>query len=110
MNSDQTDSGELQAAFDKTRIHLFEMIVAGKPVKEALKELVLFIESHASGMICTILLLDPQGRHLFTGAAPNLPEGLSAAIDGSAIGPRAGSCGTAAYRAENVFAEDIETD
>lgn len=32
------------------------------------------------------------------------------AIDGQAIGPQAGSCGTAAYRREPVIVEDIATD
>lgn len=92
------------------QIQLYEMIAGGKPRDEILTALVLFIESKAPGMICTILLLDPDGTRMWTGAAPNLPAGLSAAINGSSIGPNAGSCGTAAYRGENVFVENIETD
>jgi GAF domain-containing protein len=92
------------------QIQLYEMIARGKPFKEVLASLVLFIESHTPEMICTILLLDEDGQHMWTGAAPSFPSGLSAAIDGSSIGPSAGSCGTAAYRGENVFVEDIQTD
>jgi signal transduction histidine kinase len=55
-------------------------------------------------------MLDAAGTHLHTGAAPSLPEAMTRAIDGQAIGPQAGSCGTAAYRREPVFVEDIEHD
>src|SRR5262245_20818400 len=94
----------------KGQIDLYEMIARGKPLKDTLIALVLFIESQTPGMICTILLLDDDGQRMWTGAAPSFPAGLSAAIDGSTIGPSAGSCGTAAYRAENVFVEDIATN
>jgi PAS domain S-box-containing protein len=89
---------------------LLEMIASGKPLEETLTELVLFVEAQFSGMICTILLMDEDGIRLRHGAAPNLPAGLIAAIDGSSIGPKAGSCGTAAFRGENVFVEDIAAD
>src|SRR5574341_1421027 len=92
------------------QIQLYEMIASGKPVEETLTALVLFVESQAPNMICTILLLDEDGNRLWTGAAPNFPAGLSQAINGTAIGPSVGSCGTAAFRRENVFVEDIETD
>ena len=92
------------------QIQLYERIARGKPLKETLTALVLLMESQAPNIICTILLLDEDGQRLWTGAGPNFPAGLSAAIDGSTIGPSAGSCGTAAFRAENVFVEDIQTD
>src|SRR4051812_44820778 len=91
------------------QIHLYEMIGRGKPLKETLTALVHYIESRTPEMICTILLLGEDGQRMWTGAAPSFPPGLSEAIDGSNIGPKAGSCGTAAYRAENVFVEDIQT-
>ena len=42
------------------------------------------------------------GMHLRHGAAPSLPPSYCEAIDGLAIGPNVGSCGTAAYRRERV--------
>lgn len=61
-------------------------------------------------MLCSILLLDADGVHIRHGAAPSLPEQFVQAVDGAPIGPCAGSCGTAAYRGEQVIVEDIETD
>jgi GAF domain-containing protein len=106
MNTDPNRTEQLQEG----QKQLQEMIESGKPFRETLKALILFIESQAPEMTCTILLLDEDGLRLRHGAAPNFPSVLSAAIDGSSIGPKAGSCGTAAYRAKNVFVEDIQTD
>ena len=44
------------------------------------------------------------------GAAPSLPSEYVQAIDGAAIGPCVGSCGTAAFRREPVHVADIATD
>ncbi len=48
-----------------------------------------------------------QLRHI---ASPSLPQHYSAAIDGLLIGPKTGSCGTAAFRGEPVEVTDIATD
>jgi signal transduction histidine kinase len=60
--------------------------------------------------VASILLLDPSGTRLVHGAAPRLPEAYNRAIDGLTIGPRAGSCGTAAFRGERVLVTDIQSD
>ena len=62
------------------------------------------------GALASVLLASDDGLHLYHGSAPSLPEDYSRAIDGLAIGPAAGSCGTAAYRREQVVVEDIESD
>src|SRR5207244_5457525 len=68
------------------------------------------VEELASGSLSSILLVDPSANRLRHGAAPSLPGPYNEAIDGVAIGPFAGSCGTAAYRAEPVIVSDINTD
>ncbi len=85
-------------------------LATGAPLAEVLVALVRFIEGLAPGRRATVLLLDDDGRHLHHGAAPSLPAAYTAAIDGAAIGPGAGSCGTAAWRREPVVVEDIATD
>lgn len=75
-----------------------------------LTELVEFIESQSDGVICSILLMDDDGLHLRHGAAKNLPEECNRVIDGMAIGPCAGSCGTAAYLNQAVIVTDITSD
>lgn len=61
-------------------------------------------------MLVSILLVSPDARTLRHGAAPDLPQSYTEGIDGGLIGPRAGSCGTAAYRREPVIVSDIATD
>ena len=76
----------------------------------ALDSLVRLIEQQLPSMRASILLLDADGVTLHHGAAPHLPLDYCRAIDGSRIGPAAGSCGTAAYRGERVVVSDIATD
>lgn len=63
-----------------------------------------------SGSLCTILFLDADGERLRKGVAPSFPPDFMTAVDGVNIGPRVGSCGTAAYRKETVIVSDIDTD
>ena len=68
------------------------------------------MSSQFKGIIGSVLLLDEDSARLRHGAAPSLPEAYVKAIDGVRIGPRVGSCGTAAYRREAVFVGDIMSD
>jgi formate hydrogenlyase transcriptional activator len=67
------------------------------------------VESQAEGMSCTIWLPDEDGKELHCAAAPSLP-GFIARVGTMAVGPKGGSCGTAVYRKEPVYATDILTD
>ncbi|HVS26468.1 MAG TPA: diguanylate cyclase [Burkholderiales bacterium] len=90
--------------------NLFEMIAKDRPLVEILDALVRAIEEQSTGMLCSVLLLHADGVHLRHGAAPSLPDDYNKAIDGLAIGPQAGSCGTAAFLKRLIVAEDIATD
>ncbi len=89
---------------------LLEMMARGDALVLVLDALCRLVEAQSSGVLCSILLLDPDGSHLRHGAAPSLPRSYTEAIDGAAIGPRVGSCGTAAYLAQPVVVSDIATD
>ena len=89
---------------------VMEMIAADAPLAETLGALTRLLEAQVPGMLSSILLLDKQGIRLHHGAAPSLPPAYVKAIDGMAIGPNSGSCGTAAFRKEAVFVKDIATD
>ena len=86
------------------------MIATGAPLAEVLTSLVRLIEAQADGMRGSVLLLDDDGIRLRHGAAPNLPDAYTKAIDGISIGPQVGSCGTAMYRREPVIVTDILKD
>jgi PAS domain S-box-containing protein len=87
-----------------------KMILSDAPLEQVLNSVALLIEAQSEAMVCTISLLQEDGLHLHFAAAPSLPKSYLADIDGSAIGPAEGSCGTAAYLREPVFVTDILTD
>ncbi len=89
---------------------LLEQIALDKPLSEILTGIVRLIESQAPGTIGSVLLLDGAGECLRVAAAPGLPDEYNQAVDGVRIGPRVGSCGTAAYLAQPVFAADVLDD
>ncbi|WP_246755404.1 EAL domain-containing protein [Rhizobium lusitanum] len=89
---------------------VLEMIAMNSPLDEVLDRIVRLIETQLEGVFGSILLLDESGSHLKHGAAPNLPPAYCRAIDGVAVGPEVGSCGTAVYRRESVIVTDIARD
>jgi PAS domain S-box-containing protein len=87
------------------------LITSAAFLDDALDSLVRSIEAQSvAGMRSSVLLLDADGKHLWTGAAPSLPDTYNAAIDGIAIGPAVGSCGTAAFAGLPVIVADIASD
>jgi PAS domain S-box-containing protein len=90
---------------------VLEKIAAGAPLATVLDVLVRGVEAQSSdGMICSVLIFDEDAGCLREGAAPSLPKEYNRIVDGVRIGPRVGSCGSAAYMREPVFATDIATD
>jgi len=102
----QEDNPQFEA--EKQRIE--DMIAADAPLSDILTELVLMIEAQSPEMICSILLLSDDGNHVRHAVAPSLPENYIKVIDGSPIGPKHGSCGTAMFRGKPVIVADIATD
>lgn len=77
-------------------------------VSSSLNTIARIIEDQNPGYRCSILLV-ADGRFV-RGAGPSLPEEYNAAIDGFAIGPTVGSCGTAIYWNVPVIVHDIQAD
>ncbi|WP_233848371.1 putative bifunctional diguanylate cyclase/phosphodiesterase [Paraburkholderia sp. HD33-4] len=90
---------------------VLRLITRNTPLPELLDEVCRRAEALlGDGACCSILLLDPDGVHVRVGGAPSLPPAFSAAIEGAAIGPRVGSCGTAMFERRLVIVDDIESD
>src|SRR6266566_911254 len=89
---------------------VLEMVAKSDSLSDILEILCLLVEEQSSGVLASILLMDANGKQLRHGAAPNLPKAYTEAIDGAFIGSSVGSCGTAAYRAEQVIVSNIATD
>jgi two-component system cell cycle sensor histidine kinase/response regulator CckA len=89
---------------------ILRMIMAQEPLSDVLNMLCKSIERQHPGLLCSVLLLDGDGKTLRMGASPSLAMSFMKAIDGTEIGPSVGSCGTAAYLRQPVIVSDIETD
>ncbi|GIJ08114.1 GAF domain-containing protein [Micromonospora andamanensis] len=90
---------------------MLEQIARQAPLAEVLDGMARCIENLApQEMLVSVLLADPDGKHLRHGAAPSLPDFYNQAIDGIATGEGVGSCGTAAHRREPVIVTDIAAD
>lgn len=102
----QTHTQQL-LAWEKSAL---ESINSSAPLATVLNGLMLGLEQQLPGSRCSVLLLDADGIHLRTGAAPSLPEAYNRAVDGVAIGPTIGSCGTAAFLKQQIIVADIASD
>lgn len=87
---------------------ILEMVASGVQVERIYDAICRMHEEMHPGMRAAILRL--QGKQLFYCSAPSLPAEYCQAIDGMEIGPRSGSCGTAAFLGKTVIVEDIAAD
>jgi diguanylate cyclase (GGDEF)-like protein/PAS domain S-box-containing protein len=106
--SDITDRWHAEQR-NQARNKILELIAKGAPLKDTLNVLVQSVEQENHDTLCSILLLDKKGKHLYTYAAPSLPDFYNQAVDGVEIGPNVGSCGTAAYCQKRVVTSDIQS-
>lgn len=93
---------------EQLRVHTLDLLANGAALTTILDAIVHSVERGNPDSLCSILLLDSEGKHLGLGAAPSLPDFYNAAIDGVAIGMGVGSCGTAAASGSRVVVEDIQ--
>jgi two-component sensor histidine kinase len=105
------DSTSPDPALIEQERNILIRVAQGGSLKDVLRDLILLVEAPSQGdMMASILFLSPDGKHLLEGAAPSLPDEYNKAIDGIAIGPAVGSCGTSAFSGEPVFVTDIASD
>jgi signal transduction histidine kinase len=91
-------------------LNILKLIFGGAPLPEVLTIIARLVEAQGRGMLCTIWLLDKDGRHLRCATAPSLPAAYIARLDGTPVGPKECSCGTAVYCRKPVYVTDILSD
>jgi len=94
-------------AIRASNLDVLKAVVRGEPLPDVLARIVRLLEVRLPGSRCAVLLYDAEAGVLRHGAAPSLPDAYNRLIDGIAVGPTVGSCGTAAYRNAPVFVEDV---
>lgn len=99
----------------KTKIHevvhhrALQAMSRDLPLMQVLEVVCEEVERVAPEVCASILQVDEQGV-LHPMASPSLPFSYSSQLDGVAIGPKVGSCGTSAWRKSPVLVTDIATD
>jgi diguanylate cyclase (GGDEF)-like protein/PAS domain S-box-containing protein len=93
---------------EKSYSQVMELIANNHPINDILDKIVSSLEINNPAMLCTILLLEPDGKHLKVVSAKSLPSFYNIAINGVEIGPQIGSCGSAAFSGNRVIAENIQ--
>jgi diguanylate cyclase (GGDEF)-like protein len=106
---DRQDLAKSSQVIEEQR-RAMELVAKGASLKELIDHLTGSIERIEPGTMCTIMLLDEDGRFLRSGSGPSVPPEYLKAIDGLEIGPDVGACGSAAFRNETIVVEDIATD
>lgn len=88
--------------YEKFRSRILELLAGNESLPNILKVIVRTVEKLNPAMLCSILLLDSEGRHLGKGLAPSLPDFYNTAIDGIKIGMGVDSCGAATRKRVTV--------
>ncbi len=91
--------------------HVLEMIATNTPLQETLDFICRGFEALSRpGTFASVMLVDTRHRLLRMTAGPSIPRPVFDALLEFPIGEREGSCGTAVFRGEQVFACDIAHD
>jgi len=88
---------------------ILERVSLGSPLTEIFDRITHGFEALRPSSIASILLFEEPGS-LRLGSGPNLPDIYHDPALRLPVGPRHGSCGTAAHRREFVIVADIERD
>lgn len=86
---------------------ILSKIALGRSLNDVLNDICLSIEELIDDKSAKCSILSLKDEQLFHCAAPNIDDKYCQAINGVRIGPKVGSCGTAAFRKSRVIVEDI---
>ena len=89
---------------------IIDRIALGHPLEDCLEAICLQIEAILADADARASILLLRDGCLWHGASPRLSQTYTDIINGSPIGPVAGSCGTACYLRKQIIVEDIATD
>lgn len=108
MVRSRTETLKKNEALQTSIAEVLEMIISGQELTHIFESIIHRFEARYPRMRASILLI--KNGELRMGAAPSLPGEYNKAIDGLAIGPMVGSCGSAAFLKKRVIVSDIATD
>jgi PAS domain S-box-containing protein len=106
---DLTERRENGMLLDSERT-IFEWIALGRTDAEILSQLIKLLEACCVGLVGSVLILDRHGKVFDNCICPSISDEFRDAAIGLAIGPKVGSCGTAACTGDPVYVDDVMTD
>jgi formate hydrogenlyase transcriptional activator len=86
------------------------MIADGAGLKDVLTYLCESIDIYVSPSVTSVLLMEPDGKHLVLTAGPRVPFEWVCAIGPVPVAPDAGLCGTAASLKKRVIVADVASE
>lgn len=89
---------------------ILEMIASGACLANVLENLCREIDAQCPGVMSTVMLMDPDNKRLWPVGAQRVRQEWLSAITPLPIGPRMGSCGTAAFQKQRIITPDIAND
>lgn len=92
------------------RSRILERLARDQDQATILGDLVRSLEGELPTSCASVLLLTNEGSRLRHAAAPNLPRGYVEAIDGSEVGPAAGSCPATAHLNRPLSITQVASD
>ena len=98
---------ELLRAAEKRTL---DMIADGAGLKDVLIHLCDSIDLHVSPSVTSVLLMEPDGKHLILTAGPKVPDEWVCTLGPVPVAPDAGLCGTAAALKTRVVVTDVATE
>jgi PAS domain S-box-containing protein len=90
--------------------HVLEMTAQGNSLESILEALCQVVEENASGSLCSVILIDPNGSKIQQAVAPNLPSSYNDRFRGIPVDREGGPCTEAARRKTQVIASDVASD
>ena len=98
-------------SFSAGQTEVLEMILNRVPLVAILENITQRVEHLSSGeVLCSIMLLNPEGSHLSFGAGPSMPAGFLEAISSIPVCPDADPCRTVAELGQTFIGEDVSSN
>jgi hypothetical protein len=100
------ESGRLKGLLTQQQ-NILSKIALSENLNDIFDDICVAIEGFIDDKSAKCSILSLHGNQLFHCAAPNLHPKYCELINGVEIGPKVGSCGTAAYLKSRVIVDDI---
>jgi len=94
--------------YESMQHQVWDLLFKHTPLTILLESIINIVETAHPNIVCSILLMDKDNKHLLLEAAPHLADSYKKAINGIEIGEGVGCCATTAFTGKRVIVKDIQ--